>query len=107
MRNYIYGFILSILLTLTAYFIVVEHLLQGRVLVFTILALAIIQLWVQAIFFLHLDQESGPRWNLSMFLGTLLLILVVVGGSLWIMNHLNYNMMPSDSDLMHGENIYK
>jgi cytochrome o ubiquinol oxidase subunit IV len=110
MRNYIYGFTLSILLSLTAYFMVLDHLLEGQVLVFAILALALIQFCVQLIFFLHLDQEVGPRWNLTIFLSTVSLIMVVVVGSLWIMNHLNYNHMSSQEQtdyILHDEGFKK
>ena len=45
--------------------------------------------------YLHLGLESKPRWNLMMFLFMVLLIFVLVGGSMWIMYNLNYNVMPS------------
>ncbi len=106
LKAYTLGFVLSILLTLAAYFIVANHLLSGSMATITIVVLAFIQLWVQLIFFLHLGQESKPRWNLSMFLATSSLILIVVIGSLWIMHHLNYNMMP-DSDIIKNEGFDK
>jgi len=95
MKHYITGFILSIALTLTAFLLVMRHLLDGPVLVLAILVLAIIQLWVQLIFFLHLDTEKGPRWNLAIFLSTLGIVLLVVVGSLVIMKNLDYRMSPA------------
>jgi len=92
MKNYITGFLLSIALTLTAFLLVMQRLLVGSTLVLAILALAIIQLWVQLIFFLHLDIEKGPRWNLAIFLSTLGIVLLLVVGSLVIMQNLNYRM---------------
>ena len=47
---------------------------------------------VQLVFFLHLDEESGPRYKLAAFGFMALILLIVVVGSLWIMQHLNYNM---------------
>jgi len=109
MKNYISGFIISIALTLTAFALVMQHLLTGGVLIFTILALAVIQLWIQLIFFLHLDHENGPRWNLAVFISTIGVVLILILGSLWIMYNLNkYHMTPSevDSHILHDEGIY-
>ena len=56
--------------------------------------LAITQLLVQLVFFLHIDKERKPRWNLAVLLFAALIVFIIVGGSLWIMYHLNYNMSP-------------
>lgn len=94
LQIYIIGFISSITLTLVAYDAVVTKFFVGNYLLFTILGLAIVQLVVQLIFFLHLNVESGPRWKLVAFVSTIGLVFIVVVGSLWIMNHLNNNMTP-------------
>jgi cytochrome o ubiquinol oxidase operon protein cyoD len=94
--SYVVGFILSLLLTIAAYLFAVKHLLVGSGLIFTIVTMAIIQLYVQLIFFLHLGQGLGAKSKLWVFLFTVLAIAVVVGGSLWIMSNLNYNMTPQD-----------
>lgn len=91
--SYVIGFILSIVLTLLAYILVVNHILEGALLVAVIVGLAIIQLFVQLFFFLHLGKESKPRWNLLMFSFALSVVIIIVFGSLWIMNNLDYNMM--------------
>lgn len=89
---YIVGFVLAVGLTILAYLTVTEHWLVGSTLVFGLMGLAVIQFVVQLIFFLHVGQESKPRWNLAVFLFTLLVLMVIVFGSLWIMYNLNYNM---------------
>ncbi len=100
--TYLTGFILSLTLTLAAYFIVTAHVASGHVflthhfVMIAALILALAQLIVQMIFFLHLHEETGPRWNLAIFISTIGLVLIIVVGSLWIMNHLNYNMMPAE-----------
>jgi len=101
-KQYSLGFALSVLLTLGAYFIVDRHLLTGGVLILTIIALAIIQLWVQLIMFLHLGTEAGPKWKLAAWLSTLGLILIVVIGSLVIMQNLSYHM-PADHEIIEDE----
>ncbi len=93
LKTYIVGFILSILLTVVPYVIVVHHLLVSDALVIAIVVLGIIQLLVQLIFFLHLSAHPSQRWNVITFTFTLLILVILVSGSLWIMWNMNYNMM--------------
>jgi cytochrome o ubiquinol oxidase operon protein cyoD len=93
------GFVLSILLTLSAYLLVTQELMPSSIMAFVVIFLALMQFVVQMLFFLHLDKESGPRWNLIVFMSTISFVLVVLLGSLWIMNHLNYNMTPDTVNL--------
>jgi len=94
LRAYVIGFILSIVLTMASYFIVANHVLGNEVIVATIVGLGSVQVFVQLLCFLHLGTESKPRWNLLVFLFMVLVLAIVVGGSLWIMNNLNYQVMP-------------
>ena len=52
------------------------------------------QIVVHVVFFLHLDTRSEGGWNLIAFAFTVVVVAIVLGGSLWIMFHLNSNMMP-------------
>ncbi len=95
-RSYLLGFLLSIFLTLAAYVIVVKHLLAGWAVLLAVAGLALGQMVVQFIFFLHLGKEAKPRWNVMVFLFMLLIVGIIVFGSLWIMYHLNYQMMTPE-----------
>ena len=95
LATYIIGFILSIILTLVAYEITAEHILTGTSVVTAILSLGVGQLLVQLIFFLHLSKKSRARWNLTALIFTGLVVALLVVGTLWIMNNLNYNMTMS------------
>lgn len=64
-----------------------------------ILSIAITQALVQAKYFLHLDEEAKPRWQLHSFWFTALMVLVIVVGSLWVMINLNYNMGMSPEQM--------
>jgi len=90
----IWGFVISLLLTLAAYFLVVEHLVAGWVLICSVVGLAIVQGVCQLVFYLHLGVESKPRWNLMIFLFMVLIMFVIISGSMWIMRTLDYNLMP-------------
>lgn len=98
--TYVSGFILSLSLTLSAYFLVRHHLSthhlypSDKFMLAALAVLAITQLIVQLVFFLHIDKERKPRWNLAVLLFAALIVFIIVGGSLWIMYHLNYNMSP-------------
>lgn len=96
--SYTIGFLLSIVLTLAAYFLVVDKILTGSRLVAAIVGLAVVQLFVQLVFFLHLGRESRPRWNLMVFWFALLVVVIVVFGSIWIMENLDYHMMPNEME---------
>ncbi len=92
--GYISGFALSLLLTGTAYVLVTRHVLEGGTLVAAIIGLALVQVLVQLFFFLHLGQETKPRWKLLVLAFMLVVLGILVFGSLWIMQNLNYNMSP-------------
>lgn len=98
LRSYITGFVISILLTLLPYFIVVDHLLSGYMLVAAITLFGIAQLLVQLVFFLHLSPKAKAKWNLIALVFTALIVVILVVGTLWIMNNLNYNMSQTIID---------
>lgn len=109
-KSYTLGFILALILTNAAFIAVQSNIVSGWVVLTILVGLAIVQLWVQLHFFLHLGQESKPRWNLLMFSFAATVVVILVFGSLWIMNNLGYHNMPatsSDEEIMQEEGIYK
>jgi cytochrome o ubiquinol oxidase operon protein cyoD len=93
---YIIGFSLSLGLTIVA-FALTKSQVDGQGMVVWVgallLALASLQVFVQLRYFFHLSDGDGPKFTLLSTL-TMLMVVVIVGlGSLWIMYHLNYNMM--------------
>lgn len=96
--SYVIGFVLSTATTLAAYFAVVNQLWPFEQLVALIVGLAVVQLIIQLLFFLHLSHEKGGRWKLVTFGFAVLIVAIVVVGSLWIMNNLNYNMMDMSAE---------
>lgn len=59
----------------------------------TVVGLAVVQIVVHLVYFLHMNTSSEERWNLVALLFTAMIIAIVVVGSLWIMYNLNINMM--------------
>lgn len=102
LKSYLTGFILSIGLTLVAFYFGYLHVHSEHItysheflrMLFGILA--IVQLIIQLFFFLHLGKGADSKWNLAAFFSTAFIVLLLVVASIWIMNHLNYNMTPQD-----------
>jgi cytochrome o ubiquinol oxidase operon protein cyoD len=94
LQTYVTGFILSIGLTLIAYVAAVNRQFSSGWLVVGLLALAIVQFFVQLYFFLHVGRETRPRWRLLLLGLMILVVLIVVIASIWIMYNLNYRMTP-------------
>lgn len=100
LKSYIIGFVISIILTFIAFFLVYERLFSGYALIYTIVGLGIAQAIAQLIFFLHVGQEAKPRWETFIFLIMVLLLLIIAIGSMWIMFDLDKRVMtemPSGS----------
>ena len=93
LKNYVVGFITSICITLASYLTVSQTLLKGGFLVGAVASFAISHAVVQLFLFLHLGDPTRPRWRMMVFLYTLMILSIVVAGSLWVMNNLNYRMM--------------
>ena len=93
-RLYVSGYVLSIICTLTAYLLVTHHAFFHFWLLVSVVSLALIQFIVQLYFFLHLGKETRPRWKLAVLFFMIMIVLILVIGSLWIMNNLNYRMTP-------------
>jgi cytochrome o ubiquinol oxidase operon protein cyoD len=99
--TYLIGFFLSLCLTLMSFWLVHKHIASHHIspsddfMLGAVSVLAITQLLVQLTYFLHLDSESKPRWNLKVLGFMLMVLLIIVIGSLWIMSHLNYRMENS------------
>ena len=92
LAGYVVGFILSAALTLAAYQLAIMGT-ASMTLYIALGVLAITQLGVQLIFFLHLGDEPKPRFKFASFLFMSGILLIVVVGSIWIMTNLDYNMM--------------
>jgi cytochrome o ubiquinol oxidase operon protein cyoD len=87
------GFVLSLILLVAAYVVTTDSILSGPSLLYTIIGLGTAQALLQVVLFLHVGLEEKPQWNLLMFLFMALIIFLLIGGSLWIMYNLDYNMM--------------
>jgi cytochrome o ubiquinol oxidase subunit IV len=90
------GYVLAIILTVASFAMATTHLLTPASLAAALIVLAIAQMVVHLIFFLHITTAPAHKTNILAVLLTLLIIALVVIGSVWIMSQLNHNMAPMD-----------
>ncbi len=95
-RGYLVGLALAILLTATSFFVASTHLVWTPSIPVALVALAVAQMGVHLVFFLHLTTGADNTNNVMALAFGVLIVILVMGGSLWIMAHLNANMMPMD-----------
>jgi cytochrome o ubiquinol oxidase subunit IV len=94
--GYLIGLGLAILLTATSFFVAGTDLVWQPSIPVAIIVLAIAQMGVHLVFFLHITTGADNTNNVMALAFGLLIIVLVIGGSLWIMANLNHNMMPMD-----------
>jgi len=87
LKSYTIGFILSIVLTIIPLLVVMNDLLEGAAALAVLFGAAVLQFAVQLLLFMHLREEEKPRYNLMTLLVGLLMVVMVVGGSIWIMTY--------------------
>lgn len=91
--SYLTGFSLSIILTVIAFAMVMRGGMSLSATLAGISAAAVVQVLVHLHYFLHLDTSSAARWNVLAALFTLLIMILFVGGTIWIMYRLHYRVM--------------
>jgi len=94
--GYMVGLVLALLLTATSFFIAGTDLVWQPSIPVAIIVLAIAQMGVHLVFFLHITTGPDNTNNVLALAFGLLVVFLVVGGSIWIMSHLNENMPPMD-----------
>ena len=98
LRGYLTGFALSVVLTAIPFWLVMGKVIPSAALTGVVLVVfAAIQILVHMVYFLHLDARSEGGWNLLSILFTVILVVILLAGTLWVMYHMNANMMPTHS----------
>jgi cytochrome o ubiquinol oxidase subunit IV len=91
--SYVIGFLLSVVLTGAAFGLVQHHLLPPQSSLLPLAVLALVQIVVHLVFFLHTNTSSGQRWNLLALGYTTLAALFLVFGTVWVMHNVSMMMM--------------
>ncbi len=93
-RGYMTGFVLSVVLTAIPFALVMTGVLSANVTAMLVMAAAVVQIVVHMIFFLHMNTKSEGGWTMMALIFTVVIVAICLAGSLWVMYHLNVNMMP-------------
>ena len=101
LSGYMAGFILSIILTAIPFWLVMAKVIADRNTAVLVLGgFAVAQILVHMVYFLHMTGKSEEGWTLLTTIFTIIVVVIMLSGSLWVMYHLNVNMMPQmDHDL--------
>ena len=94
MSGYMTGFGLSVVLTAIPFWLVMAHVLPTPIAGLVIMGFAAVQVVVHMIYFLHMNGKVEGGWSLLALAFTIMVLAIMIGGSMWVMYHLNHNMMP-------------
>jgi cytochrome o ubiquinol oxidase operon protein cyoD len=105
MKDYTIGFILSVILTAIPFWLVMAKVLPPAMTGYVLLAFAGVQVIVHMIYFLHMNSKIEHGWSMMATIFTVIVLIIMMAGSIWVMYHMNANMMPGmqmDTDAVHG-----
>ena len=102
LKGYVTGFVLSLVLTAIPFWLVMGKIFdRPGATAAILLGFAAVQIVVHMVYFLHMNARSEGGWTLLALIFTLVLVVIALSGSLWVMYHLNENMMPASMPDMH------
>ncbi|EJF98100.1 cytochrome o ubiquinol oxidase subunit IV, partial [Bartonella vinsonii subsp. arupensis Pm136co] len=104
--SYLIGFILAVFFTMGSFIPVMYGMMDSWAIstkVAYLIGMAIIQIIVQIVFFLHLNSGPDAKWNLSALWFAAICVFVIIGGTWWAISHLNYNMMGGSGRIIEPE----
>jgi cytochrome o ubiquinol oxidase operon protein cyoD len=100
LKSYMTGFALSIILTAIPFWLVMAGVFESPVVTAgLVMALAAVQIVVHMIYFLHMNTKSENGWTVMALIFTIVIVVIALSGSLWVMYHLNHNMMPMSHEM--------
>ena len=100
LKGYVTGFILAVLLTAIPFWLVMGRVFdKSSTTALVVLGLAAVQIVVHMVYFLHMNSKAEGGWTMLALIFTVMLVVILLSGSVWVMFHLNSNMMPG---MMHG-----
>jgi cytochrome o ubiquinol oxidase subunit IV len=100
-KSYMTGFVLAVILTAIPFWLVMADVLDSKALTAGIvMAFAAVQVVVHMVYFLHMNSKSEGGWTMLAMIFTIVIVVIALSGSLWVMHHLNTNMMPMNPEMM-------
>ncbi len=93
LSDYVIGLLISILLTGMSFAIVMIGDFDNSTGIILLSITAFMQVIAQSIYFLHMKNTPDQTWNIIAYAYTILQVLILLLGSVWIMWHLHFNMI--------------
>jgi cytochrome o ubiquinol oxidase subunit IV len=98
--EYIKGFILAVILTVIPFWLVMGDVIQDRATAIMVLGLfAVVQVIVHMVYFLHMNGKIQGGWTMMSTIFSVVFVAITIAGSLWVMFHMNTNMMPEHKEI--------
>lgn len=95
LKSYVIGFVLAVILTAIPFWLVMGKVFEdSSTTAMILLGFGAVQIVVHMIYFLHMNFKSEGGWNMLALIFTIVLVVITMAGSLWVMFHMNHNMMP-------------
>ncbi len=94
LRTYLIGLGLATVMTIASFWAAQTHLIYGPGISVAIVVLAIAQMGIHLVFFLHITTAPDNANNVLALAFGILIACLVIFGSLWIMANLDHNMLP-------------
>ncbi|RQO79936.1 cytochrome o ubiquinol oxidase subunit IV [Acidovorax sp. FJL06] len=95
LREYAIGFVLSVILTAIPFWLVMAKVIADRNTAVLVLGgFAVVQILVHMVYFLHMNGKIEGGWTLLSTIFTVVFVAIAIAGTLWVMFHMNANMMP-------------
>ncbi|CAN7304800.1 cytochrome o ubiquinol oxidase subunit IV [Acidovorax sp. LjRoot129] len=96
LREYAIGFVLSVILTAIPFWLVMAKVIADRNTAVLVLGgFAVVQILVHMVYFLHMNGKVEGGWTLLSTIFTVVFVAIAISGTLWVMFHMNANMMPA------------
>ncbi|MGU3399320.1 cytochrome o ubiquinol oxidase subunit IV [Brucellaceae bacterium D45D] len=94
LKAYLIGFVLAVVLTVVPFLLAMNGYFTPGTTAAIVIGIAVVQILVHLVYFLHLDPKSEGGWNILALIFTVIILAIVLAGSIWVMHHLDTNMMP-------------
>jgi cytochrome o ubiquinol oxidase operon protein cyoD len=98
-RGYILGLTFAVGLTAASFWVRGTDLVYGPGLDMALLVLAVAQMGIHLVFFLHITTDPDNENNVLALAFGVLIVCLIVFGSLWVMEHMNHNMAPMQESM--------
>ena len=105
-RGYFKGFLFSVILTVIPFWAVMSGQIEDVVVTIAIIVgLGAVQVLVHVFYFLHVTVQAEDGWQAMSIIFTVILLVIILAGSIWVMVHLHENMMPAHEQIERVRNL--